>query len=55
MNIIRNFTVALLALAFVVPHIRIAGMPVGREIIGCEPFVAKALDAPVRMGNGSPM
>jgi L-aminopeptidase/D-esterase-like protein len=33
-------------------ELRIAGIPVGREITGYEPCVAKALDPPVRMTNG---
>src|SRR5215471_13021630 len=35
-------------------EVRIAGIPVGREIKGFEPCVAKALDPPVRLGNGQP-
>jgi D-aminopeptidase len=33
-------------------EVRIAGIPVGREIKGYEPCVAQALDPPVVMGNG---
>jgi len=35
-------------------ELRIAGIPVGREIMGYEPCVARALDPAVRMGNGQP-
>ncbi len=35
-------------------EVRIAGIPVGREITGYEPCVAQALDPPVRMANGQP-
>lgn len=35
--------------------LRIAGIPVGREIKGYEPCVAKVLDPPVRMANGQPL
>ncbi|MBI4502262.1 MAG: P1 family peptidase [Gemmatimonadetes bacterium] len=34
--------------------VRIAGIPVGREITGHDPCVAQALDPPVRTGNGQP-
>jgi len=33
-------------------EVRIAGIPVGREITGYEPCVAQTLDPPVRMPNG---
>ena len=36
-------------------QLRIAGIPVGREIQGFEPCVAQLLDPPVRMGNGQPV
>lgn len=35
-------------------EVRIAGIPVGREIKGYEPCVEKALEPPVLMGNGQP-
>jgi D-aminopeptidase len=35
-------------------EVRIAGIPVGREIEGYEPCVAQALDPPALMGNGRP-
>ena len=35
-------------------ELRIAGIPVGREIMGYEPCVARALDPAVRMGDGQP-
>ena len=35
-------------------EVRIAGIPVGREIKGYEPCVAQVLDPPVLMGNGQP-
>jgi D-aminopeptidase len=35
-------------------EVRIAGVPVGREIKGYEPCVAQAIAPPVRMGNGQP-
>jgi D-aminopeptidase len=35
-------------------ELRIAGIPVGREITGYEPCVARALDPAVRVGNGQP-
>ena len=34
-------------------EVRIAGIPVGREITGYEPCVAQALDPPVRMADGA--
>jgi D-aminopeptidase len=36
-------------------EVRIAGIPVGREIIGYEPCVAQALEPPVRKPNGEPV
>ncbi len=36
-------------------QLRIAGIPVGREIKGYEPCVAQRLDPPVRAGNGQPV
>ena len=33
-------------------EVRIAGIPVGREIRGYEPCVTQAIDPPVRLGNG---
>jgi D-aminopeptidase len=33
-------------------ELRIAGIPVGREITGYEPCVAQPIDPPVRVGNG---
>jgi len=36
-------------------ELRIAGIPVGREIKGYEPCVVKVLDPPVRMANGEPV
>ncbi len=35
-------------------EVRIAGIPVGREIAGFEPCVAQPLDPPVRLGDGQP-
>ncbi len=34
-------------------EVRIAGIPVGREIAGFEPCVAQPLDPPVRLGDGA--